>query len=338
MATCWTCGSETDEFIFSCPQCKSYDSNSSKYNDEMKLIELALIKKEGFSSIGSKLSSIATKLEWGYNNIFWEYSLQSDLLQGIERSLKTPSQIEANELRKMAEESRKAGKLKESEELFLKAIKTYQLDFRSYVGLAFTYLMTNNPEKARKYLLNSIFLAPNCQDFDYRSYSHRILAHIAFCQNDYNTSGQHIAKCLKPNLNYDFGYYDFAVGLIRSGDTHNCERALRKAICLNPELFLLANNDRRFSKMNDFLKNFFYEKKDLMLKRFREIQKLNKEILVPLEIINNSLALSQIPFFINLIDSYLTSNNYVELCMGEDLIEKTERMLNERISSFQKTT
>ncbi|MCL0064228.1 tetratricopeptide repeat protein [Dehalococcoidia bacterium] len=97
-----------------------------------------------------------------FEEIKWQLQQQTDILQSIDHTLKTPSETQANEWRRMAEELRRRGVLDKSEELFLKAVNLNPLDYRIYVGLAQTYLQMNQFDKAKRWLEESLPHAPHC--------------------------------------------------------------------------------------------------------------------------------------------------------------------------------
>ena len=72
--------------------------------------------------LNSSLASIGSVLEWGFGEIAWRQEQQTDILRGIDATLRTPGETRANELRLQAEELRHRGLYPESEELLLNKI------------------------------------------------------------------------------------------------------------------------------------------------------------------------------------------------------------------------
>jgi tetratricopeptide (TPR) repeat protein len=131
------------------------------------LRDLATIEQRGFEQLSSavsrvseELSNLASIMEWGFEGLKWELQQQTDVLLSIDHTLKNPSQTQAHEWRRMAEELRERGCLNEAAEWFQKALKADPLDYRAYVGFAMTCLQGNNFDKARELLEKSLPHAP----------------------------------------------------------------------------------------------------------------------------------------------------------------------------------
>jgi|GEM_PF-6684903 len=194
MAKCWTCGTLLEQLQYKCLSCESLDqlknlrthvasieshankvrSNlglmrgdiNSRANDIMSSFEyIAGIQREGFESlrdtISDGMSEMASAIEWGFQDLCWHAEQQTDVLRSIDETLKTPTETLANEWRIQAEELRRRGLFKESEEFFLKAHDKYRLDYRIYVGLAKTYLRMDKFDLAREFFKKSLPHAPN---------------------------------------------------------------------------------------------------------------------------------------------------------------------------------
>lgn len=164
MARCWSCGSQIPggiRYLFTCPTCEQVQEIKSLRKEAIdNLDELVEVQRRGFETLSDRLSEVATVIEWGFEEIRWELQQQTDVLRSIDHTLKTPSETQANEWRRMAEELRRRGILDKSEELFLKALDLNPLDYRIYVGLAQTYLQMNQFDKAKTRLEESLFHAP----------------------------------------------------------------------------------------------------------------------------------------------------------------------------------
>jgi tetratricopeptide (TPR) repeat protein len=114
-------------------------------------------------TIQEELSNLASVLEWGFEEIRWELQQQTHILKSIDRTLRNPTQTQAHEWRRMAEQLRERGCLNEAAEWFQKALKANPLDYRTYVGLAMTCLWGKNFGKAKELLEKSLPHAPKCK-------------------------------------------------------------------------------------------------------------------------------------------------------------------------------
>jgi predicted RNA-binding protein with RPS1 domain len=201
MARCWTCGKLTSEPVHKCSTCRTenavqalrkdlslstdklakveqqgfevlsnelcelntaYQTNLETFSDGFS--NLAGIMQDGFEDVSNRLQEINTTLEWGFGEISWKLQQQTEILQSIDHTLKTPTQTKANEWRQMAEESRLRGVLDDAEKIFLRSLDVIEgnsLDYRTYIGLARTYIQMNEFYKARNYFEKSIPHAPD---------------------------------------------------------------------------------------------------------------------------------------------------------------------------------
>jgi len=129
--------------------------------------DLARLEQRGFDQLSAvvshwsqELSILASVMQWGLMGIKWELQQQTAVLVSIDRTLKNPSQTQANEWRRMAEELVRRGCLLEAEQWFQKALARNPLDYRTYVGLAMVYLLSNDFDKAKDVLERSLPHAP----------------------------------------------------------------------------------------------------------------------------------------------------------------------------------
>jgi len=289
MAKCWTCGAHVIGYHYTCSSCESLneikDLQKTVKSHDKGLDYIVQIQQEGFKTLNDTLSTglseIASAIEWGFGEISWQLQQQTDVLRGIDHTLKTPSETKANEWRLHAEELRRRGVLEESEEFFLKALNEYRLDFRIYVGLAETYLRMNKFDKAKSFLGKSLPHAPE-KEIDYRSYSYRLIGHIHACEEDYIKALEALHLSIKLSPNYTDGLYDFTqYASLVSDDVVDricsqtlrewggnwslkdynlvCLLALQKAVEAKPVYFYLAqkekNFDRRRKTVESALKN-----------------------------------------------------------------------------------
>jgi tetratricopeptide (TPR) repeat protein len=113
--------------------------------------------------VQQELCNLASVMECGFEEIKWELQQQTRVLKSIDHTLKNPSQTQSHEWRRMAEQLRERGCLDEAAEWFTKALTTNPLDYRTYVGLAMTYLQGRHFDRARELLEKSLPHAPKCK-------------------------------------------------------------------------------------------------------------------------------------------------------------------------------
>ncbi|MGB3206816.1 MAG: tetratricopeptide repeat protein [Crinalium sp.] len=214
MAQCFTCNSYVEGYQYTCTHCENlselkklrqtFESSEGQLYKNLNQIEGSIqggfdeikdIFSEGasqisqsISEVSDKLSIISSAIEWGFQELSWQLQQQTSILLSINHTLRTPSETQANEWREMAEKLRKRGVLDESEEFYLKALDRNRLDYRIYVGLAETYLQSNKFDQAKEILEKSIPHAPKEGEFDYKSYSYRLIGHIYACKEEYNSA------------------------------------------------------------------------------------------------------------------------------------------------------
>ncbi|OGG69297.1 hypothetical protein A3F27_01385 [Candidatus Kaiserbacteria bacterium RIFCSPHIGHO2_12_FULL_53_13] len=268
MARCWTCGSSVASAIYKCSACVGV-AQLKGLGDDLESIKDDIEKGITIlEELNSSLASIGSVLEWGFGEIAWRQEQQTDILRGIDATLRTPGETRANELRLQAEELRHRGLYPESEELFLKAIDEYRLDYRMYVGLAETYLRVNEFDKAHNFLERSLPHAPK-RDIDYKSHSYRLIGHIHASREDYEKAFQALVASITFSPEYAEGLYDFAqYGSLLDDDTFArvasptlsawggnwalgdrdlvLHLALQKAIQARPAYYYLAEHEPNF--------------------------------------------------------------------------------------------
>lgn len=256
MAKCWTCGTHVSGYRYTCSSCeslseiKNLQKTVKSYGKSLDYI--AKIQQKDFQrlndTLSSGLSEIASAIEWGFGEISWQLQQQTDVLESIDYTLKTPSETRANEWRLHAEELRHRGVLEESEELFLKALNEYRLDYRIYVGLAETYLQMNKFDRAKIFLERSLPHAPR-EEIDYKSYSYRLIGHIYACEEDYNQATSILRVAIELSPTYEDGHYDYAQYCAQMRDKENCLFSLQKAILAKPLYWYLTQRERNFDHL-----------------------------------------------------------------------------------------
>jgi tetratricopeptide (TPR) repeat protein len=217
------------------------------------LYDLTKIQERGLEklleAVSEGTSEIATVIEWGFQEIGWRLQQQTDILRSIDHTLKTPSETQATEWRRMAEELRNRGVLDKSEELFLKALDLNPLDYRIYVGLAETYLRANQFDKARASLEKSLPHAPKKQQLDFKSYSYRLIGHIYACEEDYGQAVVALRAAVEFSPDYEDAHYDYAQYCALVGEKEGCLASLQKAVTTRRFYFYLAEKERNFDPL-----------------------------------------------------------------------------------------
>lgn len=264
MASCWTCGTYVSGYHYTCSACESLAELKSLRKGVQNLAErgeshtkeiserisdIAEVQQKGFmalkETLSAGLSEIASAIEWGFGEIGWQIQQQTNILQSIDQTLKTPGETQANEWRKMAEELRRRGVLHESEDFYLKALDLNRLDYRIYVGLAETYLQGNQFDKAKTVLERSLPHAPK-REIDYKSYSFRLIGHIYACEEDYSHAVSILHSSVELSPHYVEGNYDYAQYCARVRNLEQCTLSLQKAILAKPIYWYLAQQERNF--------------------------------------------------------------------------------------------
>jgi len=296
MAKCWRCGSPVRNLSYTCSSCeglirikdlqKRVDSYHSDITKKMYYIEK--VKQDLFfelqdslyskmsqigEEIGESLSKIASAIRWGFEEINWSLQCQTNILLSIDHTLKTPTLTKANELRQIAEELNQRGVLDKSEEFFLKAIKLNPLDYRSYIGLAQTYLQLNKFDNAKIFLEKSLPYAPK-GEIDYKSYSYRLIGHIYESEEDYYKAMNALNTAIELSPGYSDAHYDYAQYCAQAGLLELCLSSLEKAILIKPMYWYLAKIEQNFSSFRNEVDNFLSK---ISVKAYKEAKEtINK--------------------------------------------------------------
>jgi tetratricopeptide (TPR) repeat protein len=220
-----------------------------------KFDELIYEQREAFQAITSGLYEVASAIEWGFSELSWQIQQQTDVLREISRKMDIPSQIQATEWRRMAEELRVRGVYDKSLEFFLKARETNPLDYQIYIGLGRTYLCLAQFEEAGKCFLDSLPHAPRKGNFDYESYSFRLVARTKYCGMNIDSAISYVEQAVSLSPNYWKAYYDLAQYCTIKGDLNKSADALRKAIEAEKLYFPMAENERDFAPIRNILEN-----------------------------------------------------------------------------------
>lgn len=87
---------------------------------------------------------------------------------------------------------------------------------------------------------------PQGYQFDYKSFSHRLIGRICACRGDYEKANVELQSALVLSPDYPEGNYDYALYCVQSGRTSGWEEPLRRAIAAQPGYLDVATVERRF--------------------------------------------------------------------------------------------
>jgi tetratricopeptide (TPR) repeat protein len=261
MGRCWTCGSGNAGGLlghwWTCPDCGT-EKQLKKIRERLEsspVVNLnAAIELVGLGQLSEELSGIASTLEWGFEEINWRLDQVNHTLSSIDKTLKTPSQTQAKEWREIAEELRRRGVLDESEEFFLKSLKTNPLDYRTYIGIGKTYLQMDGPQKARTYWEKSLPHAPKSA-FDYKSYSHRLIGRTYFCEDDAEKAAQALETAIQLSPYYYIAHYDYALYSALLGHKEACLSSLKIAVSKEAIPVAMVRSEGSFAILGQEVEN-----------------------------------------------------------------------------------
>jgi tetratricopeptide (TPR) repeat protein len=205
------------------------------------------------SHVSDELSNLASVMEWGFEELKWELQQQTAVLLTIDHTLKNPSQTQAHEWRRMAEQLRERGCLREAEQWFQKALAQNPLDYRTYVGLAMVYLRSNDFDKAKDLLERSLPHAPKHEGtairsnpLDYRSLSYRLIGRIYAAKEDWANAAVALRTAIDLSPDYADANYEYAQYCVQSGDSQGWIAPLRKATMHKPAYWYMSHAERNF--------------------------------------------------------------------------------------------
>ncbi len=190
--------------------------------------------------ISADLEGIAATIEWGFEELAGQMAQTTAVLQSIERKLDRQEATKANEQRIMAEEMRVRGALDESESLFLKSRELNPLDYRTYVGLAKTYLHGNKFDEAKSTLLKGL---PHALAENNGALVHRLLGRIAFAEGDTENAVECLKEAIQVSPDNALAHYDYAHYCALTGRKDDCLNSLRLAIMKDIALRRLAERE-----------------------------------------------------------------------------------------------
>ena len=278
MSKCWTCGSAISDFSYRCGSCsfaKRIDDFEESVIDSFESFSQAQVEELQYlqNTVEKGIYDIASIVEWGFGELEWQLQKQTSLLSGIDNSLKTPSQTQADEWRVMSDELRKRGVIDKSKEFAIKSLKVNPLDYRTYISLSKIELKQNALDEAENILFRSLPHAPKEKEFDYRSFSYRLIGHVRECKEDIPGALKYLVESICYSPEYSEGLYDFSryVSLLENDIVHEvcnefltawghnwaigarnknynmiCDMALSKAIKAHPKFWYFAKLEPGF--------------------------------------------------------------------------------------------
>jgi tetratricopeptide (TPR) repeat protein len=212
-----------------------------------RLADLQQVTETGFDrlsqdsrAIADRLSELTSAVEWGFDAVVWQLHQQNKTLQRIDLTLRTPTATQANEWREIAEDLSNRGSLVQAEEFYKKALSAYPLDYRSYLGLAATYLKMNEFDQAKDILEKSLPHAPSEQGFDWKSHSYRLLGHIEACHEKYQDASRLLRLAINLSPTSVEAQYDNALYCAHTGDQASVSSSLSSAIEGSPMYWRIA--------------------------------------------------------------------------------------------------
>ncbi len=256
MPSCWACGSPVIGDQHACVECQSLGALkeiegelAEQHLDEnvMEVAQLAAMARV-HATMEKGFGRIASAIRWGTETLQWELRKQADALKGIDQTLKTPAETQANEWRIMADELLRRGVLDDAQEFYRKALSVNRLDYRVYVGLAQTLIRQNAFQEADRVLERSLPHAPTANDrqahvADWRSNSLRLQAHVRYCRDRYGEAIEKLQLAVQLSPRMHEAWYDLAQAAAADANPKVFSEALQVAIRENPSNWQLAVAD-----------------------------------------------------------------------------------------------
>jgi tetratricopeptide (TPR) repeat protein len=262
MTTCWTCGNEVDAQCYSCSLCGALDGLAAlvgSVNNDATLDDLVRVQQEGFAkwqeTADQGPSLAATVVEWAFAPAAWQIQQQTPALQRLDLTIRTPDEARANELRLTADELSRRRVLEEAERLYRQTLDLNRLDYRTYIGLAWTLLESNQFDAAKTILERSLSYAPavDAQDASgiahWKSYSLRLIGRILVCRSEYRLAADALEEAVDLSANYGEGWYDHAQYCSLFEDQTGCIRSLTRAVKCQSLYWQLARRQAAFASM-----------------------------------------------------------------------------------------
>ena len=285
MTRCWTCGAEQGLF-FKCSAC----TQTKKIVETLEVSNISSVKNfdkfsttelsGSISEMSDAVLNLASVIEWSFDELNWKIEQATEILRSIDKTLKMPSQVQANEWRGIAEELRRREILEESKTFFLKSLKTNPLDYRTYIGLGKTYLQLECFDEAKDMWEKSLPHAPKTSEgniINYKSYSYRLIGRMLFCQENYQEAVSVLKKAIELSPKYYLGYYDHAQYCALIKDKENCFSSLSTALS-GPISFELVRNEINFNVFKEEIGSVLGSMANLKTIRNQDTDSLTKKL------------------------------------------------------------
>jgi tetratricopeptide (TPR) repeat protein len=173
------------------------------------------------------------------------------------------------------------------------------LDYRTYIGLAQTYLRKEQFDKAKIFLEKSISHAPlvvksefghnkqasSIEEIeimmreeskrlsgeldieekkfntfnDYKSYSYRLLGYVYACEENYDKAVSCLKSAIALSPQYADGYYDYAQYCAQTGNRNECITSLSKAITGKSLYYYLSRKEKNFDPIRSDIESLIIE-------------------------------------------------------------------------------
>jgi tetratricopeptide (TPR) repeat protein len=277
MARCWTCGTKIEQTIgdqYICESCEDISNHIRSLHDDVKYAtervsgkfdDLIFEQRHGFNALSTGIQNIAhgmnefaSVIEWGFGELSWQVQQQTSVLHEITSVLHEikdnqikQEHLKADRWRLDAEEHRRRGHSDQALKFFLRSLDANSLDYRTYIGLAETYLHLGQFANAKTYLENSLFHAPASGNFSYKSYSLRLIGRIYYCWEDYENAIKSLKRAVELSPNYTKAYYDLAQYYAVKRDVEEAILHLRRSIEGDSFYFELAIREKNFNPIRD---------------------------------------------------------------------------------------
>lgn len=254
MARCWTCGTYTPDPSYSCGTCLQLTAlrevrdaaHAASIDSAEQLGAIADLHRKTHDTLLHGFDQLSQSLEWGFSSLLWSIDQQTEVLQSIDKTLKTPGQTQADELRIIGEGLRQRGDPNAATTFFLNALTLNPLDYRIYLGLAHAYFELSRFDEADQVLLSSLPHAPR-KGFDYRSVTYRLMGRIRFCNEQYRGAVEQLRHAVLVEPKNAKAFYDLAQYSSCTALEQECVTTLRAAIERDPNFWYAARVEPLFA-------------------------------------------------------------------------------------------
>ncbi len=222
------------------------ERSSTIIADKMQAIatqqELAL--KQAMAELSSEITSamngvqehleiINSTLTWGLQDILWQVQEQTTTLRSINETLTVlaqPSPLRNSHwYRDVADELSLREAHEDAIRYYRRSLHLHPLDYRTYIGLSFSLIATEQPERALKTLQKSLRFAPKAE-IDYQSYSLRLMGRIYYALGDIKEAKNVLVRAVELSPNYQEAHYDLAQYAVQISDIETANTSTMKLL------------------------------------------------------------------------------------------------------------